>query len=202
MAGQGCNLPLVRDIFNKRFPGLIDFDKDKAKTRLSVGLSHFLNSHDTNNDSIFSNFYPMPFVNHFALGIKSKVSSFEKLINIGSALHVSDIKQGISFSLELNCKPTLDLFRKNYRNNSSEKIGTFDFRNAEDLEENYSLALFKAVKITQKLPEGATGIAEGLLFFRDFNDIFLVLNWKTQYYGCFKLKLNGYLDLQGAVQGR
>ena len=202
LAGQGCNLPLVRDIFNKRFPGLIDFDKDKSKTRLSVGLSHFLNSHDTNNDGIYSNFYPMPFVNHFALGFKNKSFLFEKLIPIGNLLHASNIKHGIPFPLELPCD-SLDLFRKNYRDNSTEKIGTFDFRNAENLDENYFLAFFKAVKITQRFPEGATGIAKGLLFFCDFKDIFLVFNWKTQYYGCFKLKfLDKYLDLQEAVQGR
>ena len=105
--------------------------------------------------------------------------------------------------MELPCKPSLDLFRKNYRNNSNEKIGTFDFRNAEVLEENFSTDLFKAVKITQGFPEGATGIAKGRLFFRNFNNIFLVLNWKNQYYGCFKMKCsNDYLDLQDAVQGR
>ena len=203
LAGQGCNLPLVKDIFNKRFPGLVDFDKDKAKTRLSVGLSHFLNSHDTNNEGVFSKFNPVPLVNHFALGFKNKNFSFEKLIPIGNLLHASNIKQGILFSLELPCKPSLDLFRKNYRNNSNEKIGTFDFRNAEALEENFSTDLFKAVKITQGFPEGATGIAKGRLFFRNFNNIFLVLNWKNQYYGCFKMKCsNDYLDLQDAVQGR
>lgn len=203
LAGQGCNLPLVKDIFNKRFPRLIDFDKDKAKTRLSVGLSIFLNSHDTNNDGIFSSFYPMPFVNHFTLGFKSKASSFEKLVSIGSALHASDIKQGFSFPLELPCNPTLDLFRKNYRNNLIQKIGAFDFRKPEVSEENFSRDLFNTIKIIQGFPEPAMGTAKGHLFFRNFIDIFLVLNWKNQYYGCFKIKyVNDYLDLQHAVQGR
>lgn len=203
LAGQGCNLPLVKDIFNKRFPGLVDFDKDKAKTRLSVGLSYFLNSHDSNNEGVFSNFNPVPLVNHFALGFKNKSFSFEKLIPIGNLLHASNIKHGIPFSLELPCKPTLDLFRKNYRFNSPEKIGTFDFRNAESLEENFSLDFFKAVKITQGFPEATIGTAKGRLFFRNFNDILLVLNWKNKYYGCFKMMCsNDYLDFQDAVQGR
>ena len=202
LAGQGCNLPLVKDIFNKRFPGLIDFDKDKAKTRLSDGLSQFLKSYDTNNDGIFSNFYPMPFVNHFTLGFKCKASSFEKLVSVGSPLHASDIKQGFSFSLELPC-PTLDLFRKNYRNNLIEKIGNFNFSKIEVPDENFCLDLFKTIKIIQGFPESATGVAKGHLFFRNFTDIFLVINWGSQYYGCFKLKfINDYLDLQHAVQGR
>lgn len=201
LAGQGCNLPLVKDIFNKRFPGLVDFDKDKAKTRLSIGLSYFLNSHDSNNGGVFSNFNPVPLVNHFALGFKNKSFSFEKLIPIGNLLHASNIKHGIPFSLKLPCKPTLDLFRKNYRFNSPEKIGTFDFRKPEVSEENFSRDLFKTIKIIQGFPEPAMGIAKGHLFFRNFTDIFLVLHWKNQYYGCFKIKyVNDYLDLQHAVQ--
>ena len=203
LAGQGSNLPLVLDIFNKRFPGLIDFDEVKAKTRLSDGLSHFLNSHDTNNEGIFSNFNPVPLVNHFALGFRGKGASFEKLIDIGQLLHTSDINQGISFTLEIPCNPILDLFRKNYRNNSIDLIGSFNFEKAEYLGENFSGNFFRAVKVVQGFPQGFTGKVPGRLFFQDFNDIVLVLIWKNQYYGCFKMKCSrDYLDLQDAVQGR
>jgi len=203
LAGQGCNLPLVQDIFNKRFPGIINFDTDKAKTRLSVGLSQFLNSSDTNNDGIFAGNNPTPLVNHFTLGFKDKNFLFKKLIDIGTFLHTSNIKDAICFSFELPCNPNLDLFRKNYRNYSDEKIGTFDFRNAETLEEYFPPDFFKNVKVIQGFPEDASGIAKGRLFFRDFNDIFLVFSLKNQYYGCFKMKCSSdYFDLQDAVQGR
>lgn len=202
LAGQGCNLPLVRDIFNKRFPGLVDFDKDKAKTRLSVGLSHFLNSYDFHNNSLFSKFSPVPLVNHFAIGLRDNKGSFEKLLDVGNFLHTSEKKQLVSFSLNLSIFPKLDLFRKNFRTNQTEKIGTFNFRNAELVDKSISNDLFDGANICCSL-DVLSGFFKAYLFFHNFNSILLVLNRDDKYFGFFRMSLSSdYFDLQNAVQGR
>lgn len=210
LAGQGSNLPLVYDTFASEFDReIIDFDRERAKTRLAIGLSHFLNGVQGESVEYPVNFLPFSMSAHFPLGIMRRVAEghgskedFLEMIPIGAPLDGFRDQDVIIRELELTGKTNLELTR-NLPGEWGRKIGKFNLSQPIAIDGVCPPSFFPPGAHSQKVPPNWIGSVKALFLFKNYKDLYLVLKTQGESWGPFSFELSTPYasSLQDAVQG-